>query len=154
MDPYHVGKPLRPARRSRPLAISPAGFTLIEVLLVLIILVILGSLAVNVYTGTQDKANIQAATAQISLVRSSIDRYRLDMNRYPTKLEDLWTEPTDSAEADRWGGPYVEKLKSDPWQHDYQYTAEGKKNKGKYDFWSSGPDGKSGTEDDIGNWEK
>ena len=154
MHPYHQGKPPRAARWSRALGRAPAGFTLIEVLLVLIILVILGSLAVNVFTGTQDKANINAATAQISLVRSAIDRYRLDMTRYPAKLEDLWLEPTDSTEADRWGGPYVEKLKSDPWQQDYQYLAEGKKNKDKYDFWSNGPDGKSGTDDDIGNWEK
>jgi general secretion pathway protein G len=87
-------------------------------------------------------------------MRSSIDRYRLDMARYPAKLEDLWVEPSDSTEADRWGGPYVEKLKADPWQNDYQYMAEGKKNKDKYDFWSNGPDGKSGTDDDIGNWEK
>jgi general secretion pathway protein G len=150
MRSSHKGKSIRSAQVGKP----SAGFTLIEVLLVLIILVILGSLAVNVFTGTQDKANVQAATAQNSLVRSAIDRYRLDMNRYPSKLEDLWAEPTDSAEADRWGGPYVEKLKSDPWEHGYQYTAEGKHNKDKYDFWSNGPDGKSGTDDDIGNWEK
>jgi general secretion pathway protein G len=130
-----------------------SGFTLIEVLLVLIILVILGSLAVNVFTGTQDRANIDAATAQTGLVRSAIDLYRLHMIRYPSKLEDLWVEPSDSDEADKWNGPYMEKLKPDPWGTPYQYSAEGKKNKDKYDFWSNGPDRKSGTDDDIGNWE-
>lgn len=154
MHPNREGRPSRSECWHGPLGKPSVGFTLIEVLLVLIILVILGSLAVNIFTGTQDKANINAATAQLSLVRSSIDRYRLDMARYPAKLEDLWVEPTDSTEADRWGGPYVEKLKTDPWQNDYQYMAEGKKNKDKYDFWSNGPDGKSGTDDDIGNWEK
>jgi len=154
MSPDCESRPARAERPPRPLGRPPAGFTLIEVLLVLIILVILGSLAVNVFTGTQDKANINAATAQISLVRSAIDRYRLDMTRYPAKLEDLWIEPSDTTEAERWGGPYVEKLNLDPWQNKYQYMPEGKKNKDKYDFWSDGPDGKSGTDDDIGNWEK
>ena len=129
------------------------GVTLIEVLLVLIILVILGSLAVNVFTGTQDKANVNAAKAQVGLLSDPINRYRLDMNNYPQKLEDLWEEPSDSETADKWGGPYVEPLKDDPWGNPYQYSAEGKNNTNKFDFWSNGPDGKSGTDDDIGNWD-
>jgi general secretion pathway protein G len=132
---------------------SRAGFTLIEVLLVLIILVIIGSLAVNVFTGTQDRASVNAAKSNVSLVRGAIDRYRLDMNKYPTKLEDLWTKPSDTAVADKWGGPYMEPLKPDPWGAAYQYSAQGKKNTDKYDFWSNGPDGQNGTDDDIGNWE-
>ena len=131
-----------------------AGFTLIEVLLVLIILVIIGSLAVNVFTGTQDKASINAAKSNVSLVRGAIDRYRLDMNKYPTKLGDLWEKPSDAAVADKWGGPYMEQLKADPWGAEYQYSAQGKKNTDKYDFWSNGPDGQNGSDDDIGNWEK
>ncbi|MCA9232457.1 MAG: type II secretion system major pseudopilin GspG [Planctomycetales bacterium] len=130
-----------------------AAFTLIEVLLVLIILVILGSLAANVFTGTQDKASISATTAQIGLIKGPIDRFRLDMNRYPDELEELWEEPTDSDDADKWGGPYVEKLDDDPWGNPYEYLAEGEKNPDKYDFWSVGPDGEDGTEDDIGNWD-
>ena len=130
-----------------------AGFTLIEVLLVLIILVIIGSLAVNVFTGTQDKASINAAKSNVPLVRTAIDMYRLDMNKYPTKLADLWEQPSDSTASDKWSGPYMEQLKPDPWGNEYQYTAEGKKNANKYDFWSNGPDGQSGSEDDIGNWE-
>ena len=129
------------------------GFTLIEVLLVLIILVILGSLAVSVFTGTQDKANINAAKAQIGLVSEPINRYRLDMNKYPQSLKDLWEEPSDSTLAEKWAGPYVKELKNDPWGNPYQYSAEGKKNDNEFDFWSSGPDGRSGTDDDIGNWE-
>ncbi len=130
-----------------------AAFTLIEVLLVLIILVILGSLAINVFTGTQDRANINAAKAQVGLLSDPINRYRLDMNKYPQSLEDLWEEPSDSTLADKWSGPYVEQLKADPWGNPYQYSAEGKKNTNKFDFWSNGPDGQSGTDDDIGNWE-
>ena len=142
-----------PARRNQRSS-ARAGFTLIEVLLVLIILVIIGSLAVNVFTGTQDKASINAAKSNVSLVRGAIDRYRLDLNKYPAKLDDLWTKPSDAAVADKWGGPYMEALKADPWGNPYQYTAQGKNNTDKYDFWSNGPDGQSGSEDDIGNWEK
>ncbi len=134
--------------------LPPRGaFTLIEVLLVLVILVILGSLATNVFIGTQDTANINAAKAQIGLLSDPFNRYRLSMNEFPSKLEDLWEEPSDSSKAEKWDGPYVEKLKNDPWENPYQYLAEGKKNPKKYDFWSNGPDGQSGTDDDIGNWE-
>ena len=130
-----------------------SAFTLIEVLLVLIILVILGSLAVNLFLGTQDRANIDAAKAQVGLLSVPINLYRLHMNKYPQQLEDLWEEPSDTALVDKWGGPYVEQLKPDPWGNPYQYTAEGQNNSNKFDFWSSGPDGQSGTDDDIGNWE-
>ena len=141
-------------RRSEAKLCSPrAAFTLIEVLLVLVILVILGSLATNVFIGTQDTANINAAKAQMGIITDPMNRYRLDMNKFPSKLEDLWEEPSDSELRDRWSGPYVEKLKDDPWHNPYQYLAEGKKNTNKYDFWSNGPDGQSGTDDDIGNWE-
>jgi general secretion pathway protein G len=133
---------------------SRAGFTLSEVLRVLIILVIIGSVAVTVFTGTQDRASVNAATSNISLVRGAIDRYRLDFNKYPAKLEDLWTKPSDSTAAEKWTSEYLEPLKPDPWGNPYQYTAQGKNNPGKYDLWSNGPDGQSGTEDDIGNWEK
>ena len=141
-------------RQERRRAARHSGFTLIEVLLVLIILVIIGSLAVNVFTGTQDRASINAAKANIPLVRGAIDRYRLDFNKYPAQLDDLWDEPSDSDAKDKWSGPYLEKLKDDPWGNEYQYAAEGKKNASGFDFWSNGPDGKSGTDDDIGNWEK
>lgn len=130
-----------------------AAFTLIEVLLVLIILVILASLAVTQFGGVRERANIDAAKSQIGLVKSGIDMYRLHTNKYPSKLEDLWQEPSDSSLKSKWSGPYMETLDEDPWGNPYKYVAEGKKNSGKYDFWSMGPDGKDGTDDDIGNWD-
>ena len=75
------------------------------------------------------------------------------MNKFPSKLEDLWEKPSDSTLADKWDGPYLEELKEDPWGNPYQYAPQGKKNVGKFDLWSNGPDGKSGTDDDIGNWD-
>lgn len=143
----------RPHRSSKLARRRVTAFTLIEVLLVLIILVIIGSLAVNIFTGSAEKASINAAKSNASLVRSAIDRYRLDMGKLPTKLSDLWEEPGDKDTAERWSGVYLEKLKPDPWSNEYQYAAPGKKNPKGFDFWSNGPDGQSGTEDDIGNWE-
>ncbi len=143
------------ARRAARTNATRQGFTLIEVLLVLIILVIIGSLAANVFTGTQDRASINAAKANVSsLIPAAISRYRLDFNKYPSKLEDLWEEPSDEDEKKNWTDAYLEPLKPDPWGNDYEYLAEGKKNPDKYDLWSNGPDGKSGTEDDIGNWDE
>lgn len=142
-------------KRPSPRTTSPtrAGFTLIEVLLVLIILVIIGALATRVFTGTQEKASKRAAKFSVDQIEEAIKMYRMEMNKYPSKLADLWEEPSDKTEAEKWGDEYLEKLKPDPWGNEFQYLAEGKKNSGKYDVWSNGPDGKSGTEDDIGNWE-
>ena len=145
---------MREISRSRRLSRQKSAFTLIEVLLVLIILVILGSLAASVFTGTQDKANIQAATIQIGLVEEPISRYRLAMNKYPEELSELWEEPEDDDEKEKWGtSAYMKEIPDDPWGNPYEYLAEGEKNPDGYDIWSLGPDGEDGTEDDIGNWD-
>lgn len=125
-----------------------------EVLLVLIILVIIFSIVTPKLFGTKERANIDATKVQIGAMNSAFDLYRMHTNRYPSSLEDLWTEPSDSTLTDKWSGPYAEELQDDIWGNPFQYLAEGKKNTDKYDFWSNGPDGQSGTDDDIGNWEK
>ena len=125
-----------------------------EVLLVLIILVIIFSIVTPKLFGTKERADIDATKVQIGAMDSAFDLYRLHTNKYPTSLQDLWEEPGDATLKDKWGGPYAEELKQDVWGNPFQYVAEGKKNTGKYDFWSNGPDGQSGTDDDIGNWEK
>ena len=96
----------------------------------------------SVFTGTQDKANINAAKAQVGLIDEAINRYRLDMNQYPQKVEYLWEKPSDSDLSEKWISPYFKPLKDDPWGNPYQYTPEGKHNPNSYDFWSNGPDGK------------
>ena len=130
------------------------GFTLMEVLLVLVILVILGSLVVGIFQGTREGANIDAATAQISVIEHSIDLFQLHMNEYPTSIDDLVDPPADAANPNKWRGPYLKRnVRLDPWGNDYQFVSPGKHNQNTYDFWSYGPDGADGTEDDIGNWE-
>jgi general secretion pathway protein G len=134
--------------------ITRGAFTLIEVLLVLIILVVIFSIVTPKLFGTKEKADIDATKVQIGAMQSAFDLYRLHTNRYPVQLEDLWKEPSDAALAEKWGGPYLDQLKPDPWGNPYQYSAEGKHNPDKYDLWSYGPDGQNGSDDDIGNWDK
>ena len=142
-------------QRSRRRPVHRAGFTLIEVLLVLVILVVLGTIAGTAVFGAQDQANINAAKAQISLFASNAERYKLDCRNWPESLEDLIKKPSDSALAERWAGPYLNKNKipEDPWGNEYRYSASGKKNSGSFDVWSVGPDGQDGSDDDIGNWD-
>ncbi len=143
-----------PKLTSRRGAATVRGFTLIEVLLVLIILVIIGSIVVPNLFGAKDKANVDAAKAQVTVLKGAMQMYKLDYNKYPATLKDLNEKPSDSSQSDKWRGPYLEgKVKPDPWGNEYQYASPGKKNTDGYDLWSNGPDGQSGTEDDIGNWE-
>lgn len=129
------------------------GFTLMEVLLVLAILVILGSLAAMSLSGVMGNANRDSAKAQIGLFKSPVERFFINTNQYPTSLEDLVQQPSDAALAGRWQGPYMDPpLPLDPWKRPYQYVAPGKHNASSYDIWSLGPDGQDGTADDIGNW--
>ena len=131
------------------------GFTLIEVLLVLVILVILGSFAVTIFTGTQEKAKLDQARAQIGLVEKAAQFYQLHMSEYPGTLEDLTNPPADARNPDKWHGPYLQKqIPLDPWGNQYLYACPGRHNPASFDVWSAGPDMVDGTEDDIGNWEQ
>jgi general secretion pathway protein G len=141
-------------RRSRRAATR--AFTLMEVLLVLIILVVIGTIVVPNIFGAKEKADINAARTQVLSVKGAIRLYRLNMNKYPASLDDLFNKPSDAAEAEKWGSePYLtEKLAPDPWSNEYQYANPGKHNTDSFDVWSNGPDGQSGSDDDIGNWSK
>jgi general secretion pathway protein G len=147
---------LQSSRRGRVRRRSAArAFTLMEVLLVLIILVVIGSIVAPNVFGAKDAADIKAATAQVGFVKDAVRSYWLAMSKYPASLDDLITKPSDQAEAEKWGRPYLdEKLKPDPWGKEYQYVNPGKHNPESFDVWSNGPDGNSGTDDDIGNWDK
>jgi general secretion pathway protein G len=142
-------------RRTRTLARRRTGFTLMEVLLVLVILVILGSFAVGMFTNTQNNANIRAAKAQVLLLKTPLDMYHIDMNQYPTTsqgLDALHSMPGDVEDPTKWQGPYGEVVPADPWGQPYQYQYPGRTNSDSYDIWSMGPDRQDGTDDDIGNW--
>jgi general secretion pathway protein G len=105
--------------------------------------------------GLRDRARAKVAANQIQIFGTALDLYRLDMADYPTTdegLNALVAVPRDSDRNDRWQGPYMERLPDDPWGKPYRYAYPGTQNRESYDLWSSGPDGKTGTADDIGNW--
>lgn len=129
------------------------GFTLMEVLLVLMILVVLASMAVTIFGGTQDQALKDAAKGEVGVFKSAINLYKFHTKNYPGDLEDLVNKPSDSKAAERWHGPYLDKAPIDPWDNKYKIAQPGKHNTETFDVWSTGPDGQDGTADDIGNWE-
>jgi len=140
------------------------AFTLIEVLLVLVILVVLMGFAVPSLLGSKKKADINAAQTQIGLFRTALEKYALDLNAFPSSeqaLSALLEKPSDLEEEQEqnWSGPYItsnsKEPPKDPWGHKYFYEYPPTHGTGEYpDIWSSGPDGKDGTEDDIVNWSK
>ena len=131
------------------------GFTLIEVLLVLVILVILASFAVVQFTGVRKTANVQAAQTQVGLIDTAIQTYEASVNSYPSNLQALLAQPSDLPDPSKWSGPYLNHaIPPDPWGRPYKYAVPGSHNRDSYDVWSSGPDGVDGTPDDIGNWSK
>ena len=75
--------------------------------------------------------------------------FELHVGRMPTSLDELVNPPANPAEAEKWAGPYVEKIPLDPWDNAYQFESDGVN---KPRIWSFGPDGQNGTQDDIGNW--
>lgn len=145
-----VRRPMGSDRQDR------SALTLIEVLLVLAILVIIASLAVTAYGPMQRKAYMRATEAQIKAFKTPLQAYYLDLNCYPTTqqgLEALRTPPADLPNPSKWNGPYLDtEVPLDPWGRPYQYECPGRYNPDEYDVWSLGPDGASGTDDDIGNW--
>jgi general secretion pathway protein G len=132
------------------------GFTLMEVLLVLVILAVLGSLAALSYDAIRRRANINAAKSQVGLFKTPIQMYQMAVGSYPTTsqgLEALRKTPSDLPNPAKWDGPYLDSaIPLDSWDKPYQYVCPGEHNPDSYDVWSFGPDGVNGTDDDIGNW--
>jgi general secretion pathway protein G len=128
------------------------GFTLMEVLLVLAILVILGSMVGFFVAGMQKAAYEDAALTQIGMFEPQLDTFRLHVGAYPTTtqgLQALWTQPSDLKNPNKWRGPYSRKdIPLDPWGNPYQYELVGPE---QFHIWSWGPDGLDGTEDDVSN---
>ena len=129
------------------------GFTLIEILLVVIIIGILVSLVAPRLAGRSEEARKQAAKADIDGgISLALDMYEIDNGKYPAKLDDLLTKPSD---AGSWKGPYLKKgLPQDPWGNAYVYRSPGEH--GPYDLFSYGADGVPGGDSDnrdVLSWE-
>ena len=127
------------------------GFTLLEVMIVLFILVTLAAMAIVAVRGTQATAQRQAAFAFVKTLENAVERYTVDMARPPESLGALVNAPEPKGS---WSGPYIRDnaTKNDPWGNEYQYAAPGTRTNREYEIWSFGPDGINGTDDDIGSW--
>jgi general secretion pathway protein G len=131
------------------------GFTLIEIMVVVVIIGLLAAFIVPQITGKVEQARVAKAKTDIQALETALSMYKLDNFRYPPAdigLAALMTQPTGDA-AKNWKGPYLKKLSKDPWNNEYQYVTPGKH--GEYDLYSRGADGQDGGEGDnadIGNW--
>ncbi|MGA3284972.1 MAG: type II secretion system major pseudopilin GspG [Verrucomicrobiota bacterium] len=140
------------ARGTRPSgSVLRRAFTLVEMLLVITIIGILAALVVPKMVGRSEQARQAAAHADISSIKTALDAFEVDNGYYPKRLQDLLQQPSN---AKNWHGPYLENVPQDPWGNPYVYTYPGRHNPNGYDLSSVGPDGKAGTDDDIGNWTK
>lgn len=132
-----------------------AGFTLIELMIVLFILGLLAALVAPRLMGRVGKAKQKTAQAQIQLLATALDLYHLDVGRYPTEEEGLKSLYAKPESGSNWSGPYLDKaVPKDPWGRDYVYKCPGEH--GPYDLSSLGADGQPGGEGenaDINNWE-
>ncbi|MGH8806872.1 MAG: type II secretion system major pseudopilin GspG [Noviherbaspirillum sp.] len=144
-------------RRLLPRAIQ-RGFTLIEIMVVVVIMGILAALVVPKLMGRADDARITAAKQDIATMMSALKLYKLDNQRYPSTeqgLQALISKPTSGPAANGWKtGGYVDKLPKDPWGGQYQYLSPGIK--GEVDIFSYGADGQpggAGNDTDIGSWD-
>ncbi len=143
-------------RRHGALPRPVRGFTLIEILVVVVIIGILAALVAPQVFGKIDEARVVKARQDIRAFESALDLYRLDNFRYPTTDQGIQALVTRPADAKNWRAEgYVKQLMKDPWGNDYQYVAPGTRG-GAFDLYSLGRDGAPGGEDvdaDIGNWE-
>ena len=131
-----------------------AGFTLLELLVVMLIIGLLAGYVAPRYFAQIGKSEVKATKAQIDALEKALDQYRLDVGHYPTTEQGLEALMTRPAEETRWQGPYLKKaVPLDPWGHPYQYKSPGEH--GEFDLLSFGKDGQPGGTDeaaDITNW--
>lgn len=132
------------------------AFTLIEIMVVVVILAVLAATIIPQFMGTTTDAKISAAKSHIAELESAIERFYVNMDRYPTSDEGLkvLSDPP-SGDDKKWRGPYIKQLRDDPWGAPYQYKRPGVHHPTGFDLWSRGADGAEGGDGpnaDIGNW--
>lgn len=130
------------------------GFTMLELMVVLVILGILATMVVPNVFGNREQAEQQKVVSDLTALENAMEMYRLDNGIYPTTeqgVEALVNEPTiDPRPRNYRDGGYIRRLPRDPWGNEYQLMSPGEH--GRYDIFTMGPDGRAGTDDDIGTW--
>jgi len=153
----HCASPIRPHLQATGPGRRALGFTLIEIMVVVVIMAILAALIVPRIMGRPDEARVVAAQQDIRTIMQALKLYRLDNARYPTTEQGLaaLVKPPDVPPlAPNWkSGGYLERLPLDPWKNSYQYLNPGLR--GEIDVFSFGADGVAGGEGfdaDVGSW--
>jgi len=133
---------------------TQSGFTLIEIMVVVIIIGLLSTLIVPNILGSQDRALEIKAKSDVRAISGAMSMYKLDNFSFPSSSEGVQALVTNPGKS-TWRG-YLPKLPKDPWNNNYQYSFPGTRNPNSYDVWSLGSDGAPGGEGsaaDIGNWD-
>lgn len=153
MNPFKISQKIPPHRRK-----GEEGFTLVELMVVIVIIGLLATVVVINVLPSQDQAMMEKARADVRLLEQGLEMYRMDNLTYPTTdqgLEALVDAPDGLARPERYRtGGYIRRLPDDPWGNPYQYVFPGEN--GTFDVYSLGADGRLGGEDlnaDIGNWQ-
>lgn len=133
------------------------GFSLIEIMVVVVILGILAATILPQFMTTTHDAKVGTAKANIAELEAALERFYIHMDRHPTTEEGLLSlvEPP-ATEDKKWRGPYIKMLRPDPWGEPFQYRSPGTRRTGAFDLWSRGADKADGGEnegEDIGNWQ-
>lgn len=141
-------------RRTPPLRHRASGFTLLELLVVMLIIGLLAGYVAPRFFSQVGKSEKKIARAQIAAFEKALDQYRLDTGHYPGTEQGLTALNERPANEPKWAGPYLQKaVPTDPWGRPYQYRQPG--SHGDYDIVSYGKDGQPGGSDDnedLGNW--
>jgi general secretion pathway protein G len=142
--------------KRRSLQRRPEGFTLLEIMVVVIIIGVLAATIIPQFMGTTHDAKVSAAKSDVAQLESAMERFNLHMDRYPTMDQGLKVlVEAPAGEDKKWRGPYIKVLRQDPWGNPYQYRVPGIHHSSTFDVWSRGADGQDGGEGpsaDIGNW--
>ena len=147
-------KPMRYAMLSPKT--QTAGFTLFEIMLVVVIIVLLGGAAINYMGGNLGIAQETRTRTDLQTISTQLKIYQAMNGFYPTTeqgLNALIAEPTTNPKPAQWR-QLMEKMPVDPWGNNYFYVSPGKRNPNSFDLYSAGPDRKPDTDDDIGNWDR
>ena len=138
-------------------SIQKKGFTLIELMLVVVIIGVLVGMVMPRLVGKSEQAKRSVAQADIEAnIASALELYEIDNGNFPTTeqgLAALRVKPSNNPVAKNWNGPYLKKDPKDPWGNLYAYKSPGERNTTDYDLFSKGKDGIEGTDDDVVNWQ-